>query len=346
MDMSEFQDPMHAVAAEPPDIAPSAIAAVVSDQFGLKGDLQPLISERDQNFCLKTDTGERFVVKIVGLTEDPDVTDFQIEALLHLQQASFSGVPRVVRTLKGEIHSEIALGNNQTAVMRVVTWLAGETLMDVAMTPALLQQFGRCLASLDKALHGFRHVGENQVLLWDMQRAMQLRELFVHVNDSALRDMLGSVLNDFEARVQPRLTALPRQVIHSDANTENVLVNKVGEIAGFIDFGDMLRSARIIEVATAASYLRSSDDPLRLIRPFLDGYHFVAPLEDTEYDVLFDLIRTRLCMTLTILHWRVAARDVDDPYRIKALAGEATAADFLSDLNALGHDGFAIQIRQ
>lgn len=344
--MSEFQDPMHVVAAEPPNLAPSAVAAVVGEQFGLYGDFRPLISERDQNFRLKTNSGERFVVKIVGLTEDPDVTDFQIEALLHLQHATFSGVPRVVRTLKGESHSQIALDNSQTAIMRVVTWLAGETLMDVAITPALLQQFGRCLASLDKALHSFRHVGENQVLLWDMQRALQLRKLFVHVNDRALRDMLGNVLNDFEVRVQPRLIALPTQVIHSDANTENVLVNKAGEIAGFIDFGDMLRSARIIEVATAASYLRSSDDPLRLIRPFLDGYHFVTPLQDAEYDVLFDLIRTRLCMTLTILHWRMAARGVDDPYRIKALAGEARAADFLSDLNALGHDGFASQIRQ
>ena len=344
--MSESQDPLHTVTAEPPNLAPGAVADVVGTQFGLGGELRRLISERDQNFCLTTDTDERFVVKIVGLMEDPDVTDFQIEALLHLEHAAFPGVPRVVRTLTGASHSEIMLDNNQTAVMRVVTWLAGETLMDVAMTPALLQQFGERLASLDTALQSFRHVGENQVLLWDIQRSLKLRELFVHVDDSALRDRLGNVLDDFEARVQPRLAALPTQVIHSDANTENVLVNEAGDIAGFIDFGDMLRSARIIEVATAASYLRSSDDPLRLMRPFLGGYHAVAPLQDAEYDVLFDLIRTRLCMTLAILHWRVAARDVDDPYRIKALAGEATAADFLRDLDVLGRDRFVSQLHQ
>jgi Ser/Thr protein kinase RdoA (MazF antagonist) len=53
---------------------------------------------------------------------------------------------------------------------------------------------------------------------------------------------------------------LRAQVIHSDANPENVLV--AGKRLGFIDFGDAIKAPLVFDVAIAASYMRVFDgDP-------------------------------------------------------------------------------------
>ena len=106
----------------------------------------------------------------------------------------------------------------------------------------------------------------------------------------------------------------------------------------------MMRAPRIIDVSTAASYLRAPDDPLQFIAPFVAAYHARNPLQPEEFDVLFDLVRTRLSMTLIILYWRLAARAEDDPYRQKSLQVNHNALSFLDALSRLGQAAFAERI--
>jgi Ser/Thr protein kinase RdoA (MazF antagonist) len=143
------------------------------------------------------------------------------------------------------------------------------------------------------------------------------------------------------------LRALPRQAIHNDANPENILIDADGDVSGFIDFGDALKAPRIIEVATAASYLRTGDEnPLKFIEAFVEGYHQRSPLSDAEFNLLFDLIRTRLAVTLILLYWRLTARDEADTYRQKTLENESDAFEFLVFLSDLGRDAFIRRIKK
>lgn len=332
---------LSSVAAVPPDIELEAVANAVCEQFELEGQYSQLVSERDQNFRLVTSDGTSYVVKITSFAEDPCVTDFQIAALLHLEQSDVAGVPRIVRTVSGHDRGVLKDTEGKETVLRVVTWLQGKELKSIQLTADVCRQFGVRLADLDSALASFSHPGDRQELLWDMQRAAELRALLFHIDDHNVRVVVERVLKEFETRVRPRLQALASQVIHNDANDENVLLDAHQNISGFIDFGDMLRAPRIIDVATAAAYLRTVDgDPIKHIEPFVRGYHERSPLLDTEMDVLYDLICTRLAMTLSILYWRVSARSQDDSYREKSLKGEATAFDFLCDLIDFGPDAF------
>ena len=103
----------------------------------------------------------------------------------------------------------------------------------------------------------------------------------------------------------------------------------------------------MFDVAIAASYLRAdSPDPLQLIVPFVAGYTAVTPLQDNEIAILFDLVRARLSTTITLLYWRLAARDEQDPYRQKTLQLESGASDFLHALDGLGRAPFTARIRQ
>jgi Ser/Thr protein kinase RdoA (MazF antagonist) len=97
----------------------------------------------------------------------------------------------------------------------------------------------------------------------------------------------------------------------------------------------------VFEVAIAGSYLRSfDDDPLRYLVPFVAAYHEVLPLNTLEAGLLFDLIRARLATTITLLYWRLGARDENDPYRQRALSLESGAEKFLATLDAVGADAF------
>jgi len=105
--------------------------------------------------------------------------------------------------------------------------------------------------------------------------------------------------------------------------------------------GDMVRAPLIKEVAVAASYLRSGDaDVLSLVAPFVAAYNSVLPLRADELELLFDLLRTRLAATISILRWRVAQRGADDEYASLQLQSENDAAAFLLRLNSLGRSEF------
>lgn len=336
---------LKSLSVDPPDFESAVVARVVAEQFGLVGDYSTLVSERDQNFRLKTAGGSSYVVKVIGAAEERIETEFQIAALEHLEAMNIDGVPRIVRTISGATCSAIRSDGGSEFGLRVVTWLTGSLLKDVGVTADIARQFGRRLAELDIALQSLTHVSDGHESFWDMQRAAELRNLLVHVSDTEVRDQVEGVLDVFDERVKPALVALPRQVIHNDANTENILLDAQDKVSGFIDFGDLVKAPRIVEVSTAAAYLRSADeDCLKIMTPFIQSYHEQSPLVDAEVDLLFDLIRTRLSMTLILLYWRLTARDEDDPYRKKTLAVESDAFDYLRILSALGRDAFRDRI--
>ena len=330
---------LSAIAAAPPTCMPDAVARAIETQFGLAGDYAPLVSERDQNFCLTDADGRRFVVKVTSLAERPETSDFQIGALLHLEAEGVE-VPSVVRARDGDAFGFIDSPQGRHR-LRVVTWIDGEPLLAVGIDARRAADLGAALARLDNALHGYSHSGENPVLLWDLQRAGDLRPLLDVIDEADVRQTVTRVIDDFEAHVVP--AGLPTQVIHGDANPENVLITASG--TGFIDFGDMVRAPRIFDVAIAAAYLRSADDDaLACIRPLVAGYHATAPLREEETRLLFDLVRARLATTVTLLYWRLRDRPADDEYRRKSLQVEGTASRFLAALERLGRATFDKEI--
>jgi hydroxylysine kinase len=301
----------------------------------------PLVSERDQNFRVRTADDRNFVLKIANAAEDPMVTEFQILALRHIEDYQLRHgqrfhAPRIVPTLDGSLLLTIADGN-VSHVARVVTFVEGVPLGDTRPSPELCRNIGVYLAEIGRALSDFEHAGAQQSLLWDMKRAADLRELLPVIPKRAVRDRISRCLDDFAGYALPSFDGLRWQVIHNDLNPDNILIDAEGgsDVTGVIDFGDMLKSPLIVDVAVAASYLRERHgDPLTGVAAFVSGYHSVTALERPETDILFDLIRTRLAATISIRYWRVNERSPDDPYLRKTLQNNS-AEKFLSRLDEL-----------
>ena len=329
-------NPLDVIAAVPPEFSAGNAIDIARTHYGLNARAERLVSERDCNYRLDANDGRRYVLKIANAAEDPLVTDFQVQALMHIAHFAAAKalpveVPAIVPALDGS--ASIAVDSGQgTHVARVVTWVDGTPLDGGPVTTALARDMGRALAHLGLALAGFEHEGSRHSLLWDLQQAHAIRPLFEHIENPSLREVVNRAIDEFEREALPAFPALRRQVIHSDLNTENVLLRNDDSqrVAGIIDFGDMLEAPLVADVAIGACYLRGLDGhPLQLIAEFVAGYHAVQQLEDAEIDLLFTLIKARLAASIAILYWRVAARADDDPYLGKLLKAENSAEKFL-----------------
>lgn len=282
-------------------------AAVALRYFGIRASTRPLVSERDQNFRLETDDGCYYTLKVSNHAEQLQVVDFQNQALCHIAKTDPTlPVPRVIPGLDGHLHSRVEHAGNHHLV-RVLSWVEGRVLNSTETNHELVNRLGRLLARLGLALKGFDHPGSNPPSLWDMKRAGGLRALLDSIESPEIRSLVTQVLDSFDTRVSPVLNSLRTQVIYSDMNLDNVLIDEThpGRISGLIDFGDMVKSPLIMDLAIASAYqLSDSGDPLNGALPMIAGYHAVNPLQRLEQRLLPDLIKTRLVTSLLIGSYR------------------------------------------
>lgn len=294
----------------PPLIGAAEAADFASEVFGIAGSLSltPLTGERDQNFHLRASGGPGFILKIAHPAEAASVAASQNALLQHIAERDASlPVPRVIPARDGTVQTLWNRRGEDARVVRLLSFLPGRMLHQVPSSRALRRSLGALHARLGRAMADFQLPGTNPDLLWDLRGAVRLRSLLDHVENRETRELAVQALDIFESHVAPHLACLPTQAIHNDLNPYNVVVDEAtGEsVTGILDFGDLVDAPLVCDVAVAASYLADiGDGPLAGIADYVSAYHAVRPLAAAELDALFDLIRTRLAMTVLITSWR------------------------------------------
>lgn len=295
----------------PPVLPPDLALALVLEHWGLEGALTPLTSERDLNYRLDSPEG-RFVLKLANPAEPHAVTTFQTRALLHLE-ASALPVPRVIRTKTGatEVLTEHGL-------MRVLTWLDGQPLYLAPKSNAQRAAIGQMAARLTLGLQGFADPAARQDLLWDIRHAARLRPLLPYIADD-LRGLSTATLDAFEAEALPHLQDCRWQVVHNDLNPHNVLVSPDDptQIAGVLDFGDMVETPLVCDAAVAACYQIDPEQPLESLRAFARAYDAILPLTQLERRLFPLLTQTRMLTSLAIACARAARYPDNAPYILR-----------------------------
>lgn len=305
----------------PPPISIAEVDRIAQRVYGLSATIAQLGSERDSNFHLSVDDTAQFVLKISHPAEDPLVTAFQTEALLHIARRDPDlPVPRVYPTRDGAAAWTFVRPHEAPRIVRVLSYLHGEPLHRVSTSSAQRHVLGAALARLDRALHGFAHPGAHHELMWDIQHAGQTRGLLEHIPDPTQRALALRFLDIFETHAQPRLASLRAQVIHNDLNPHNVLVcaQDPEQVAGIIDFGDMVHAPLINDLAVAAAYHPvETGPPLAAMADLIAGYNAVTALTGPEIEVLFDLIAARMVVSVAISGWRAARHPENRDYILR-----------------------------
>ena len=312
----------------PPQMAQADLAALVAQHYGLRGPLRALTSERDLNLHLATPE-QGYVIKLANPAEPAEVTDFQTRALLHLQAAGLP-VPRLIRSLDGQTQVPTPQG-----ILRVLTYLEGTPQHLTPRSDAQAADLARMAARLALGLQGFSHPAADYVLQWDLKQAAALQPLLPAIADPALRDLAAATLARYNADIAPALPDLRWQVVHNDLNPHNVLCapDAPDRIAGVLDFGDMVRTPLICDVAIAAAYQLDPRAPLHSLTTFARAYHAVLPLTATERALLPDLAATRMLTTIAITSARAARYPENAAYILRNFAAARAGLIALAELD-------------
>ncbi|ADB50671.1 aminotransferase class III-fold pyridoxal phosphate-dependent enzyme [Conexibacter woesei] len=309
--------------------------------YGLRATASPLPGEQDLNFRLRTDDGTSYILKLHHPSADAQELDLQDQALLHVAAAPGAPpAPRVLSTADGRTSATVAASDGER-VARLLSWVPGRPWADVARDrEARWDDVGRHVADVDRALRDFRHPAMDRELLWNLTSAPVVAQ-FAALVDAEKRPAVERVFERYERFVAPRLDALPHQVVHNDANELNILVDDGGAVSGLIDFGDVVWSARVCGLAVAGAYaMQGHRDAVATVVPLVRGYDRVTPLGVGELEVLFDLMRTRMAMSICMSAWQ-HSRDPSNDYLLVSQQGMWGALRRLTDYDAeLAHFRF------
>ncbi|GAB5469965.1 MAG: aminotransferase class III-fold pyridoxal phosphate-dependent enzyme [Rhodospirillales bacterium] len=353
--------PMIPTLSKPPELSLDEAAALLQRAYALDGTLKRLSGERDCNLLLRDSGQGDLVLKISAAEEAPGHLDLQVRALRHLEaRALHLPVPRILPSSSGAFTETFRSASGTPLIARLVTFLPGQQLAELAPPPAFHRALGSFLAELDAALSGFFHPAAKPDLIWDIERAPALAVYLDRVAGQAGRSLIAGVLARADGGALASLSGLRGQIVHMDATQDNVLADPEDTacLAGLFDFGDMMHQALVVEPAIAAAEtMQGSADPLAVLRDLVLGFDAVTPLTEAEVAVLHDLVALRLAMSCLIRSAGLlgpeeqakvgdAAQDLVALDRLETAGPERTTADLKRALRLPGGERDLLARRQ
>ena len=276
-----------------------------------------LPSYDDHNSKVETEQG-MFVLKIATVGAecrggcDSVLTRAALECEGLLSEAVSVRAARVVRSDKGE--TVIAVDGTRFA--RLSTWVDGVALSSYRSkkTPELSRAYGVALGEVVRSLASFKDdddIATKRPLAWDLRRAKECTKLLPYITDPKRRALAERALERFPAIPETNV-----QLIHGDANDENVLVTDDLSF-GFVDFGDFLKAPRVLDLAIGLAYaLMGTTEKSTVfaeLRAIVGGFDSVCPLTPAELACLVPLVMARNVQTVANAAHR-AALEPDNTY--------------------------------
>ena len=298
--------------------------SLAAELFGVRGRATALPSERDQNFLITPAgaDGSRIVLKVSNAEEDASLLEAQQAALEHLASRS-DLTARPVRAASGTLLLGIPGADRRRHWVWALTHLPGRPLGSVRRrSDALYEDWGRAAGQLDAALADFDHGAAHREFYWDLANARTVIDRNRSaIADPELRSLIDRLVDRFDRSARSVLDALPRAIVHGDLNDFNVLVDGGDElerrgqrVSGIVDFGDMVYSYRVADLAIAVAYaMLDGADPLSVAAHVVRGFSRHVALEDSELKALFGLATLRLCASACIAAVQSRQRP-DNPY--------------------------------
>lgn len=291
-----------------PKLSLEAAIRLARDAFGIEAKASPLPSERDQNFLLTDQQNHAFVLKIANARVPRAVLELQTEAMDRLQ-ASASGLmaPTTLPDREGHRITSYTTGDGHSHDVRLLTHVPGTPLAECRHRDAsLLTSLGGAIGHLTRAFQDFQHPAARRSFKWDLAQAVPvIQERLPLLHSESRRRQIQIVLDRHQSEVAPFLDRLPQSIIHNDANDHNLIVQRHDagqhQVSGIIDFGDMLLSRTIHELAIALAYaVLDQENPKSVADQVIAGYESVLPLQERERSLVLPLALLRLCCSVSI----------------------------------------------
>lgn len=294
--------------ADQPNLTTTDAERIARDHFGVTGRASLLTGERDQNFLIEA-PDRRIVLKIANRHETLEIISAQQDALNHL--SSRLGVTTtVVPATDGQPTAGVDGPDGTRYLVWAVSWLDGTAFASARRrSPALWRDFGQTVGAIDRAFADFDHPAIHRDFYWDLAAARGVIASYrsLLAGDTILAT-IDALLAEFETHTAPLLGTLPKSAIHNDLNDHNVLIGgganieeRGQRVTGIFDFGDLVFSYRIGDLAIAAAYaILGARDPMEVIRDLVRGFSAETTPTSEELASLYGLTCLRLCVSVAI----------------------------------------------
>ena len=300
-----------------------AAAEIAAESFGIRATARPLPSERDQNFLLTDSAGEKFVLKIANALESREFLEAQNAALNHAgQRVNFC------QSLVASVSGDEIVTVKETYFVRVARYLPGVPLAEIRpQSSELLRDLGRKLGKLGQALKDFDHPAVHRDFHWDLSNGNRVIDEYAPlIEDTKLREVVLRCRVDFDPRLR-------RSVIHGDANDYNVLVDPERmTISGLLDFGDMVYSYTVADLAIAVAYVvLDKPHPRAAAAEIVKGYTSEFELLDEELEAMWPLALLRLAVSACMAAYQQRQQPENEYLRISQRAIEQNLPRIYTD---------------
>jgi 4-aminobutyrate aminotransferase-like enzyme/Ser/Thr protein kinase RdoA (MazF antagonist) len=324
-----------------PSLSTQAILSLLKLHYKLSGTLSDLPSYIDLNRKLVTKSGKTYVVKIANASTPFEEIDLENKAMRYLAEnkdrCTFNTPDIICSTNKQDIVA-VSDAKQRICFLRVITFLGGDLWAHADTSDSsYAKSLGRHLGQLNRTLKNFSHNGSYRYLEWDIKQSNIIIQRYIHaLQTQNQKQTVRNILRDFEHQVLPNTALLPQQVIHNDANDYNMLVDQEKqELIGIFDFGDMLYTYRIAELAIAGAYaVMGHPDPESLLTSMFIAYHQQFKLNETESKVLLTLIKARLAVSVCKSAYAFQ-QNPENEYLIISQQGAWNAIDALNQIDEI-----------
>ena len=313
------------------------IADFLTDTYGWQADsIARFAGEIQLNFKCNLSNTKAYNVKLFPEGTEARYIDFLCETHKHSSQNKTIKVASVASNNGSYIHNCRFRGKAYRAI--VLEWVEGQLLSDLVYhPPEILQRWGEIAAQIQSQLSTFKHDYTSRVYEWDPLQLLSHENKIESIQSEDRKKLIQNIFSSFK-KDKLEFAALPQSINHNDLHAENILVgfqdNNV-EISGVIDFGDVLYTARINELAISCAYaMMGKKDILSAAGKLITGYTAVTRLSAIEIKYLEILIKARLSISV-LLSANKRSRGITDPYQF---VSEGPAWEVLEKLVSLPNE--------
>ncbi len=183
----------------------------------------------NENYLVKAG-GKNYIFKTYIYSAGTfDLVEAENKALLFLHDDTHKKFPQPIPFTDGS-YVKIIDVKGKKSVCRMLSFIEGESMGDVATTEKLLQSFGVLLAEMDLKLTKFNnHTIQARQWEWGIEYLNLNYKLIQDIDNAKDRSTVKYFFQQFAENVAPILPELRKSTIHNDANEWNVMVSN-GEV--------------------------------------------------------------------------------------------------------------------
>ena len=306
-----------------PTVGEEDAAEIAKRCFGRAGDVVEVGSQQDRNFAVRDAAGTGILLKIDNAATSDEVREFQSLVSAGLDAAGVA-TPALIEPIAGESTAISALsvtGAPETVVARAFAWVAGQPLADEPeLTGFRAEQLGALAGRAAAGLRDIAHPAAERAIQWELGRALDVVERLVDALPEPHRESCLAAARRADLAVRALAPSLPRQVIHGDVTSDNVLRDEAG-VLWVVDLGDAAMSWRVAEAAVTAADVLGRTGSIALVARAVRGFCAESPLTKDELAALWHLIVLRGAV-LAVSGWSQLGIDPGNDYARERLDHE------------------------